>query len=67
MEKKCSICIYGDGKWKEREGQKVSDKLPICELCRKDGWGEATLDDVEQLNLDIRRKQIYDQQKERNR
>ena len=37
----CSMCKYGDGKW--RIGRLVNNnKLPVCDICKKDGWEIAT-------------------------
>ena len=45
MEEVCSICKYGDGKWKE--GRKVTNfHLPVCHLCQNDGWKKATSKDI---------------------
>jgi hypothetical protein len=37
-QESCSICAYGDGKWRERQGHKMNDELPVCEKCKADGW-----------------------------
>lgn len=48
----CGICIYGDGRWRERLGQKLPD-LPPCKKCKSDGWSGDPVEIVEAFKKDI--------------
>lgn len=52
MEEICSICKYGDGKWKERQGIKIRDDLSVCEKCKADGWTNDPKEVMEAISND---------------
>lgn len=58
MKEVCGICKYGDGKWKERVGQKMPN-LPACEKCTADGWSIEEKEVVEALKNDSQFK-VYE-------
>lgn len=61
-EELCAICKYGDGKWEERSelppfGSPVDSlppkkQLPICELCKADGWTDNPKEVAEAIKND---------------
>jgi len=43
---RCSICIWGDGKWNNGRNTEGLTHLPICQKCKADGWKVAEVDDI---------------------
>ena len=43
---KCSICLFGDGKWDTGRDLTGCNHLPVCDKCAADGWKVATSDDI---------------------
>jgi len=50
----CCICGYGDGKWEESAGTKMPENLPVCALCKNDGWSIESKEIVDALKKDPR-------------
>lgn len=57
----CTICKYGDGKWDEGRPNVVGDDdLPVCDLCKKDGWTVEPKEIVEAMLKDpVLKNYIY--------
>lgn len=69
MEIICNECgLKSNVTWHlNQKGGLTGETVPdICDECMKLGWQEATVEDVEELNLELVRRQIYKQQSERN-